>query len=81
MHQRHRYPCAQGKLSNSLGKAMAPDLGVEGDDGMWGQADKRSKQGKKQPQHEERAAGLASLQKWHHVTAATDSCWVACPPS
>lgn len=36
---------------------MAPDLGVEGDDGMWGQADKRSKQGKKQPQHEGRAAG------------------------
>lgn len=28
---------------------MAPDLGIEGDDGMWGQAGKRSKQGKKQP--------------------------------
>lgn len=50
----------EGKLSN-LGKGMAPDLGVESDDGMWGQADKRSKQGKKQPQHEERAAGQASL--------------------
>lgn len=35
---------------------MAPDLGIEGDDGMWGQADERSEQGKKQPQHEERAA-------------------------
>lgn len=38
----------EGKLSN-LGKGMAPDLGIEGDDGMWGQAGKRSKQGKKQP--------------------------------
>lgn len=27
---------------------MTPDPGTEGGDGMWGQADKRSEQGKKQ---------------------------------
>ncbi|KAI7773772.1 hypothetical protein LA080_009891 [Diaporthe eres] len=33
--------------NSNLGKAMAPDLGIEGDDGMWGQADERRKEASK----------------------------------
>lgn len=53
------------------GKGTVPDLGAEGGDGMWGPAHKRSKQARQEAtQHEERAAGPAALQNWHHIIAA-----------
>lgn len=68
-------------LERDLEKGMALDLGAEGGDGMWGQADKTSKQDKKPPNTRNvRLASCCPELASHHCSQPTGS-GLVCKPA